>query len=145
MKMILTAPAVARLLELDPGGTVEIAKTAASLVANEIANRMTREILTRRIDAFVDAELSNPQEWGKTKFAAKYRKAIEGALKDYVNEFFLAVSNGEIKKMILVLVADAIKAMRPEMEAQADQILRERFVAMFTLPPPSSGAGCSRT
>jgi hypothetical protein len=134
MKMVLDAPAVARLLELDPDGTVELAKNAASQVAQEIAYRLCREAITRRTAQIVDADLGQNNFW-HTMIAPKYQQVIAANIAAAAHSFAQSVADGGIKGAIDKVVDAAFAARQEDFERRmrdrADAILRERFGAMF--------------
>lgn len=54
MKIILDAKALGELVKLDPEGSVELARTAASQVATEIANRVAKQAIEQRVNAHLN-------------------------------------------------------------------------------------------
>lgn len=135
MKLQLTAPAVAKLVELDPEGSVELAKAAAAQVAQKIANRMTRDAVTQRIDAFVANDLQEG-DWYRRHIASKYQKMLGETMQAMAKGFIDSLTSGEIKAIISAQVdvvwADRMASVEKMLNDRAEQILRERFSAMFS-------------
>lgn len=134
MKLLLNAPAVARLLELDPEATVELARTSAAQIAQEIARRMTREAIEAHISNFIASEMIEGS-WHKKVIAEKYRKMLLDTMNAMATEFINDVNSGSINIAIRQRVDEVMNAKNIEIESamtkQADRILRERFAAMF--------------
>jgi hypothetical protein len=140
MKLILNAPAIAKLVELDPKGTVELAKSAASQVAQEIARRTSREAIENHLSSFLRAELLEGS-WYHQRISEEYKKMLVGTMQTCANDFINAVNSGAINAAILKRVDEVMAEKKllisAEMSALADQILKERFAAMFSVAQPA--------
>lgn len=134
MKLLLSAPAVAKLVELDPDGTVELAKSVAAQVAQEISRRMTREAVLRAGDAFLDADIVEGDHRQK-HISAKYAKIVGKAMTALAAPFMESLTSGTLKTTIEDQVRVALAAQMPAINAilteRADMILHQRFAVMF--------------
>lgn len=132
--MTLTAPAVAKLVELDPDGTVQLAKAAAQQVAQEIAKRMTRDAAETAVQNFLQSEVVIGSYWHQ-RLNQKYGEMIAAAMKQMAKGFIKSLTDGKINKLLNEAFNRAWSEAKPQIERQmtetADQLLRERFAAMF--------------
>lgn len=133
VRIILNAPAVAKLVKLDPEHTMELAKSAAAQVAQEIANRVAHEVLEAKMKAWMDKELSPSQ------VAPKYQQVLKDTMQLMAQGFIQDLASGSTSALINLRVVDALNRLQPEIERQltlrADQVIRERFSALFGPSP----------
>lgn len=134
MKLLLSAPAIAKLIEIDPDGTVELAKGAASQVAEEISRRVTRAAILNRITTFLDADMLEGR-WVEKQINARYARLIGATMTAMAAPFVDALTTGKIGSQIREQVEREIAAALPSIDKalteRADAILRQRFAAMF--------------
>lgn len=140
MKMVLNAPAVAKLVELDPEGTIELAKGAAAQVAQEIAQRLSREAITQHSQSFVEQDMV-AGGWYQKQIAPKYQQLLQATMQQMANQFIQDLNSGAIRQAIdqhvTAIITARIAEIEQQMRDQADRVLRERFAIMFAAPPTS--------
>lgn len=109
MKMILDAPAVRALVERDPEGTLEMAKTAAQQVATEITHRVVKTRFEASINAMMDNLIRQPT-WTPALQPAT-RKLLDDHLRKTCAEFVESVTRDPINQSIRTEVATHVRAV----------------------------------
>jgi hypothetical protein len=135
MRMILNAEGVRRLIEHDPEGTVEMARTAAQQVANEIVNRVKKTVVEKhveeRINQLLHGEVRNTlltskaRETISNEVAKRVKAVTEGAVE---REIF-----GEIRSLVKPIMEQHENIMLAGLSDKIDALIRERFAAAFAI------------
>ena len=143
MRIVLDAPAVRLLLERHPEATLEMAKTAAAQIAQEMARRMTREALERSVSDFIASNLAPYGGWYQRHIAPKYQAMMVEAIQAEGARFAQDAADGavgaKINERLNAMWAEAATRMEAEMRAMADRLVRERFSALFAAAPAEGG------
>jgi len=135
MKIILNAPSIAKLVELDPIGTLEMAKGAAEQVATALAKKVTRKAFDAHVASFMEGEMTDGN-WYQKKIAEPLRKLLFDTMQSMAQQFVSNVTMGHINVAIRQRVDEVLAEKMPEIDAmlieRADRLLKERFAVMFS-------------
>lgn len=133
MKLLLSAPAVKALMELDPEHTVDLAKGAAQQIAVEIAKRLTRDAFEQRIKGLIETHMTG-ENWWRDTLSAKYQTLIRDEIRQQIISFTTLIEHGTIRTILKIEIDKLWADSLPALTELADALLRERFAAMFKAP-----------
>lgn len=149
MKLLLSAQAVAKLIEIDPDGSVDLAKSAAKQVAQEVARRVTKATVQSHIENFLNAEMMEGTEWYRKHISSKYEKALLETMNSAASGFIKALVDGEINKELKKRVEETIVAMMPRIDAaitlRAEEMFRLQLARIMRLIEPPTETKAPKT
>lgn len=134
MKLLLNAAGVNAIIQHDPEGTVELAKAAASQVADQLIGKVIEQRVNARLANVLDGLVSDPSSYKKVLSAAAnnlIQEAVKAKVATLVDMKVGSVQHDEMRSTIRAMVKDAEKEMLAGLEGKIDALIRTRFAAAF--------------
>ncbi len=136
-KIVINSDGVKALFQHDPEGTVELAQYAASQVAHELANKITKEKIEAKISTMMNSLATDGSNYFNPRLSEQTHKLLDKAVQEKVaskiNMTVDSVQYKEMSAMLTQMFAAQEKQFLDGLSVKIDDLIRQRFAAAFAM------------